>query len=109
MAIATLQEVFGANASQDATTVTVHKGDLASTGFTPAATNSADSILAAVIALAETSIPDSAVTGGDVTRTVGITDGYQTIVTVGSTQLLVLPKTLNFYSVFNGTFNPNNY
>ncbi|MEH2371950.1 hypothetical protein [Nostoc sp.] len=107
MAIATLQQVFGANATQDATTVTIHKADL--TGLTPSATNTADSILGGIIAQAETNIPDSAVTGGDTTRTVGILDGYQTIVTVGTSQLLVLPKTINFYSIFNSTFDPDNY
>ncbi|OYD96080.1 hypothetical protein [Nostoc sp. 'Peltigera membranacea cyanobiont' 232] len=109
MSVATLQQVFGANATQDATTVTIHKADFASVGFTPATANTADSILAAIVAFAETNIPDSAVTGGDTTRTVGIADGYQTITTVGTSQLLVLPKTINFYSPFNGTFDPDNY
>ncbi|MEH1786364.1 MAG: hypothetical protein V7L23_12455 [Nostoc sp.] len=109
MAASTLQQVFGANATQTATTVTITKADLASTGFTPATTNTADSILAALIAFAETNIPDSAVTGGNTAQTIGIADGYQQITTIGTSQFLILPKTLNFYSPFSGTFNPNNY
>lgn len=49
MAEPTLAEVFGANASQTATTLTIDKGDLSPTGLTPSATNTAESILAAII------------------------------------------------------------
>ncbi|MEH1787542.1 MAG: hypothetical protein V7L23_18695 [Nostoc sp.] len=109
MAATTLQQVFGANATQTATTVTITKADLSATGFTPSATNTADSILAALIAFAETNIPDANVTGGNTAQTVGIADGYQQITTIGTSQFLVLPKTINFYSAFSETFNPNNY
>jgi hypothetical protein len=45
----TLAEVFGANATQNATTLTLSKSDLASVGLTTSATNSAESLLAAII------------------------------------------------------------
>lgn len=109
MAAPTLQQVFGANAVQTETTVTITKADLASTGFTPSATNTADSLLAAIIAFAQTSLPDSTVST-NVGQSVGISDGFQSITLVNNQNYLVNPKTVNFYQVFTaGTFNPNNY
>ncbi|MBW4598726.1 MAG: hypothetical protein KME29_03830 [Calothrix sp. FI2-JRJ7] len=46
MAEPTLTQVFGTNATQDATTITIYKADL--TGLTATANNSAESILAAI-------------------------------------------------------------
>lgn len=46
MAEPTLQQVFGTNAVQDATTITITKADL--TGLTAGANNSAESLLAAI-------------------------------------------------------------
>ena len=45
----TLQQLFGENASQTATTLTISKVDLATVGLTPAASNSAESLLVAII------------------------------------------------------------
>jgi hypothetical protein len=49
MAKPTLTEVFGANATQDATTITISKTDLAEIGLTATANNTAESILAALV------------------------------------------------------------
>lgn len=49
MAEPTLAEVFGANATQTATTVTIDKGDLSVTGLTASASNTAESLMAAII------------------------------------------------------------
>ncbi|MHC5825573.1 MAG: hypothetical protein ACYT04_59410, partial [Nostoc sp.] len=103
------QQVFGANATQTSTTVTITKADFAATGFTSATTNTADSILAAIIAFAETNLPDTTAST-DPTQTIGIADGYQSITTISNTQYLISPKNINFYKTFtDGTFNPNNY
>ncbi|MFK0733479.1 MAG: hypothetical protein ACIWVG_20385 [Gloeotrichia echinulata HAB0833] len=45
----TLQQLFGENASQSASTLTISKLDLAAVGLTPAANNTAESLLAAMI------------------------------------------------------------
>ncbi len=45
----TLAELFGANAVQTATTLTITKADLASTGLIPSATNSSESLLSALV------------------------------------------------------------
>lgn len=109
MPVATLQQVFGANAVQTSTTITITKADLSGTGFTPSGTNTPDSILAAIIAFAETNLPDSTAST-DPTQTVGISDGYQSITTISNAQYLISPKTVNFYKTFtDGSFNPNNY
>jgi len=109
MAVTTLQQIFGASATQTATTVTITKADLASTGFTPSANNTADSILAAIVAFAETNIPDANVSS-NTGQTIGIADGYQSITVINSANYLISPKTINFYSSFtSGNFNPNNY
>ncbi|MDJ0734317.1 MAG: hypothetical protein QNJ47_09625 [Nostocaceae cyanobacterium] len=49
MAEPTLIEVFGDNATQDATTLTISKADLVETGLTPAADNTAQSLIAALL------------------------------------------------------------
>jgi hypothetical protein len=44
-----LQEIFGGNASQTVTTLTISKVDLTAVGLTPTADNTAESLLAAII------------------------------------------------------------
>lgn len=48
MAELTLQEVFGAGATQTPTSITILKADLAATGYTPSASNTAESSLIAI-------------------------------------------------------------
>jgi hypothetical protein len=57
MAEPTLQQVFGSNAVQDATTLTISKADL--TGLTASANNTAESLLVALILKAETYLNDT--------------------------------------------------
>ncbi|MFK0729991.1 MAG: hypothetical protein ACFKPT_25105 [Gloeotrichia echinulata GP01] len=45
----TLQQFFGENASQTATTLTISKVDLTAVGLTPTAANTAESLLTALI------------------------------------------------------------
>jgi hypothetical protein len=45
----TLQQLFGVSVSQDETTLTILKNDLVSVGLTPSTTNTAESLLAAII------------------------------------------------------------
>jgi hypothetical protein len=52
MAEPALTSVFGAGATQDATTLTISKSDLATVGLTAASINTAESLLAAIITLA---------------------------------------------------------
>jgi hypothetical protein len=59
MAEPTLQQVFGTNAAQDSTTITISKADLVSVGFTAAASNTAESLLVAIILKAQTYLNDT--------------------------------------------------
>jgi hypothetical protein len=52
----TLTAVFGSNAVQDAATLTISKADLVSVGLTASATNTAESLLAAISKLAANSL-----------------------------------------------------
>ncbi len=49
MAEPTLLDVFGAGASQSSTTLTINKADLAAVGLTASSTNTAESLVAALV------------------------------------------------------------
>ena len=57
MAEPTLVEIFGAGATQTATTITIQKASL--TGLTPSATNSAESLFAGIVKQAATTLTDA--------------------------------------------------
>ena len=60
MAEPTLTQVFGAGATQDSESFTITKADLASAGYTPSASDSAEKILAAIIDKARQSLTSTA-------------------------------------------------
>jgi hypothetical protein len=49
MAEPTLAQVFGANATQNSTTITISKTDLAAVGLTASSSNTAESLLTAIL------------------------------------------------------------
>jgi hypothetical protein len=55
----TLQQVFGANVSQTATQLVITKADLAAVGLTPSATNTAESLVVALLLLAGSYLNDT--------------------------------------------------
>ncbi|MBE9011033.1 hypothetical protein IQ250_12530 [Pseudanabaenaceae cyanobacterium LEGE 13415] len=58
MAEPTLADVFGANATQNETSITIQKADLQALGLTPAATNRAESILVAIVMRATSALTE---------------------------------------------------
>lgn len=54
MAELTIAQIFGANATQDATTLTIHKADLPR--LTPSATNTAESLLTGILLQGQTQL-----------------------------------------------------
>ena len=84
MAEPTLQEVFGANATQDASTLTIRKSDLAITGFTPGAGNTAESLLVALIALAAKSLSEANRTSDTANRNISVNYSGQDLVDQGT-------------------------
>ncbi|KPQ34612.1 MAG: hypothetical protein HLUCCA11_13950 [Phormidesmis priestleyi Ana] len=79
MAEPTLTEVFGAGAIQDATTLTITKADLVSVGLTASASNTAESLLAAIVLKARDFLTDTAFTSNP-DQSITILSGFDSIV-----------------------------
>lgn len=60
MAEPSLADVFGAGAIQDSASLTIQKTALSAVGLSATATNTAESLLAAIVLLAQQSLTDSA-------------------------------------------------
>jgi hypothetical protein len=61
MAEPTITEVFGAGATQTASTITIQKAALEVTGLTPSASNTAESLLVAIVLQAQTALPQAGI------------------------------------------------
>ncbi len=99
MAEPTLQEIFGAGATQDATTITILKANLP---MTASATNRGEQIFAAIVKKASTKLTATEFsTNGD--QSITIATGFDSLVyrTIGTVQetLLQTQLTLNFAKV----------
>lgn len=83
MAEPTLTQVFGAGATQTATTLSIAKADLAAVGLTASATNTAESLFVALLLLAKNVLTLTAQeTNADQSVTVTESDfNFQTLVT----------------------------
>lgn len=80
MAEPTLIQVFGANATQDATTLTISKADLVSIGLTPSANNTAESLLLAIVLKFKVILTDTARdTNAD--QSVAVVEGFSPSIT----------------------------
>lgn len=109
MAEPTLQEVFGANATQDASKLTIDKNDLIAVGLTTAADNTAESLIAAIIASAQQTLtttrqdehPEQSIT---------IEDGFPSLTTRNDQTYRQLTKSLNFEKLDEqSAFDPDDY
>ncbi len=82
MAEPTLQQVFGAGATQTATSLSIAKADLAALGLTASATNTAESLFVALLLQAKVSLtPANLETNPDQSITVAQADfNFQTLV-----------------------------
>lgn len=96
MAEPTLQSVFGAGATQTATTLTILKADLA---VTATATNRADQLFAGIVKRAATELTEVKF-DADPDRSIEIVPGFDSLIyrTVGTSQLAFLQNqlTVNF-------------
>ena len=109
MAEPTLAAIFGNNASQDATQLIISKADLATVGLTAGATNTPESLLAAIIALAQ---PNLGEVGYDANldQSIMITDQSDSLTTRGSVTYRLKSKTIEFYKPdSSGNFDPDDY
>jgi|GEM_PF-3049252 len=107
MAEPALNVIFGARATQDSTTLTITKADL--TGLTPSATNTAESLLAAIVAFAQPTL-STANQAQNIDQSIVISDSNDNIVTRSGVAYRRKSKIIAFDRVDNGsTFNPNDY
>jgi hypothetical protein len=109
MAEPTLVQVFGSSATQSATQLTISKADLATVGLTASATNTPESLVAAIIALAQLTLGEVGY-DANLDQSIVIIDGADSLVTRNNTTYRQATKTVEFYKVDTlGTFDPDNY
>lgn len=107
MAEPTLQEVFGASATQDATTITITKADL--TGLTASSSNTAESLLAAILNKAKSYLTEANF-DANTDQSVTIVSNADTLITRGTTQYRQSSMTVEFSKVdVASTFDPDDY
>ncbi len=109
MAEPTLTGIFGSNATQSASQLTISKADLAAVGLTASATNTPESLLAAIVALAQVTLTEVAY-DANLDQSIIITDGTDSLVTRNSVTYRQSTKTMEFFKLDNsGTFDPDDY
>ncbi|MCC5597966.1 hypothetical protein [Nostoc favosum] len=80
MAEPTLTAVFGTYAIQDANSLTISKADLASVGLTASATNTAESLLIAIMLKFKSTLTDEA-RDTNIDQSVAVVDGFSPSIT----------------------------
>jgi hypothetical protein len=80
MAEPTLIQVFGANATQTATDLVIKKSDLADSGLTASANNTAESLLLALILHFKANVT-AATRDTNIDQSVAVNDGYSPAIT----------------------------
>jgi hypothetical protein len=106
----TLVQVFGTNASQTASQLTISKADLATVGLTPSATNTAESLMVALLQLAKAELNSTKQeTNTDIQVTIA-DDATPTIIVRNSTNYRQLSLTVNLETLDTGSaIDPDNY
>ncbi len=100
MAEPTLDQLFGLGTTQTSNTLIISKAGLAAAGLTASDTNSAESLLAAILALCQTSLsPVNAATNAD--QSITVSDSPASLVTVGSETRYRKNIIISFGSVTN--------
>lgn len=112
MAEPSLTQVFGAGATQTATTLSIAKADLAAVGLTASATNTAESLFVALLLLAKSSLtPTAQETNGDQSITVAQADfNFQTLVERNNQTYRQSTYSVNLQKLDTGnTIDPDDY
>lgn len=109
MAEPTLQQVFGTNAAQTATTLTISKADLTGVGLTASATNTAESLLVAIFLIAKSYLTDANLTNNP-DQSISVLDSFDSLVTRNNTQYRQKTYSINLQKV-DATFaiDPDDY
>ncbi|MEA5516208.1 hypothetical protein [Nodularia sp. UHCC 0506] len=107
----TLQAVFGANAVQDATTITLTKADFAALGFVSSADNTAESIFAAIVLNAKPQLTQAGFEA-NIDQSIVIENSFPNITNrgVSAAEYRNDPLTINLWKPSTGTvLNPMDY
>lgn len=108
----TLTDVFGAAATQSATTLTIAKADLAAVGLTASSTNTAESLLVAILLKAKTVLTaEDLEANPDQSIVIAPADfNFQTLLQRNNTTYRQSSYTINLQKVDAGSVvNPNDY
>lgn len=108
----TLQQIFGANAAQTASTLTISKADLAAVNLTASATNTAESLLVAIVLMAKNYLtPSAQESNPDQSITVTEADfNFQSLVTRNDQTYRQSTYTINLQKLDTGNIiDPDDY
>ncbi|MGB3787817.1 MAG: hypothetical protein WA949_07390 [Phormidesmis sp.] len=113
MAEPSLIDVFGAGATQDAASVTIQKSALSAVGLSATATNTAESLLCAIVLLAKNFLSESAFES-NLDQSVTIVSGLNSITprddSAGNfTGYRQIPITINFHQADTFTLDPDGF
>lgn len=109
MAEPTLQQIFGNGATQTATQLVISKADLATVGLTASATNTGESLLAAIVAFSQQTLTD---TNQDINadQSISISNNTDTLITRNNTVYRRKSKTIEFDKAdMSANFDPDDY
>ncbi len=109
MAEPSLQQVFGANAAQNANTLTISKVDLSSVGLTASATNTAESLWVAILLLAKAYLTDTNLTN-NADQSISIVESFDSLVTRNNAQYRQKTYSVNLQKLDNSSaIDPDDY
>lgn len=108
MAEFTLQQVFGAGATQTATTLTITKADLP--GLTALVGNTAESLLVGMVIIWLTNLTETARITDEVNRQIAVTDAGTDITAGIANDFMRRSYAISLYSLFTvPTLDPDDY
>ena len=106
----TLAEVFGASASQTSTTLTITKSDLAIVGLTASSSNTAESLLLALILFSQRNLTETNRSTDTANRNLSVSYGGQDLVQQGTDNFRRdVFSVLAYKSTTLATVDPNDY
>ena len=113
MAEPTIIIVYGSSATQDETTLTISKVDLASVGLTAASDNTAESLLSAIVLLAKDSLTEAAFESNQ-DQSITVTNGFDGVVQRddGSGNFVTYfqrPLSVNLHKLADTDIDPDDY
>ncbi|MEM7717101.1 MAG: hypothetical protein AAF349_26720 [Cyanobacteria bacterium P01_A01_bin.68] len=109
MAEPTLTEIFGAGATQDIDKLTIDKNNLVAIGLTASANNTAESLFAAIVALAQGTLTATR-QETHIEQSIVIEDNLESLTTRNDQLYRQLTKSISFDKLDNqSSFDPDDY